>query len=363
MSIHAGDILDLVKGTLLDLGPNSFQQIAQTLQNYQVMGSWLKKDRVTFDSGRGIQKNLMDRVNRRARHLGLMETDGAVLPDLMSQLNIPWRHAQTDYPIVYQTDILMNRGKALVFNVLKPRRAGCMIDLADELEAKAWTCPTAANDVDPYGVPYYVVYNATTGFTGGLPSDHTTVAGINLTNTRNFKNYSVNMTALTKADGIKKMRKLHRAIDWISPVGVPDYSGPTRDLRIYTNDNNISDFEDLGEAQNENLGRDVAPMTAGSRKGAMGLSTNGAGDILFRKMPIEHVRQMDDTSVFSPGCTDPIYFIDHSTFTPVVLKGDFLRESDVEKVPGQHNVFRVFIDLTYNYLCFDRRRNGIIAKT
>lgn len=360
MSIHAGDILDLVKGTLLDLGPNSFQQIAQNLQSYAVMGTWLKKDRVTFDSGRGIQRNLMDRVNRRARHLGLMETDGAVLPDLMAQLNIPWRHAQSDYPIVYQTDILMNRGKALIFNVLKPRRAGCMIDLADELEAKAWSCPAAANDTDPFGVPYYIVYNATTGFNGGLPSDQTTVAGINLSNTRNFKNYTANYADYGKSDLIPKMRTGMRKIGWKSPVGVPDYSGPNRDLRMYTDEAGVTAFENVGEAQNENLGRDIASMSAGGNS-VPDMKKDPSGDILFRKMPIEWIPQLDDTSVYT-AATNPIYFIDHSTFTPVVLKGDFLRESDVEKVPGQHNVFRVFIDLTYNYLCFDRRRNAIFGK-
>jgi len=58
---------------------------------------------------------------------------------------------------------------------------------------------------------------------------------------------------------------------------------------------------------------------------------------------------------------NPVYGVDHSTFYPVCLTGDYLRESEAKPAPSQHNVFQVFVDLTYNYLCIDRRRNWVLA--
>jgi hypothetical protein len=45
-----------------------------------------------------------------------------------------------------------------------------------------------------------------------------------------------------------------------------------------------------------------------------------------------------------------------------VLAGDYLRETSPEKKADQHNTFVVFVDLTYNYFCIDRRRNSMFYK-
>lgn len=359
MPVHASDIIDLVKGTLDDLGRIKFQQIAQNLQHYEVMPKWMKKDRVTFDEGRGIQRNLMTRLQNNAAHVGLLETDGAVLPNLMENMRVDWCHAQTAWTFLYQTDILMNRGKSLIFNVIQPRRDGAMINLAEELEAKAWAVPEVDDANNPWGLPYWIVYNSTTGFNGGYPGSHTSLAGLNLTTQApNFKNYTANYTDVSKPDLLKTMRTGQRKIRWRSPVTIDDYRGSMgEDMRIYTDETTISELEDIGEAQNENLGRDLAPMQTGGGKDLKDID----GQLTFRKHPIIWVPQLDDTSVFT-AATNPVYMVDHSTFTPVCLKGDFMRESEPEKVPNQHNAFRVFVDLTYNYLCVDRRRNAVFAK-
>ncbi len=358
-TLTSSDIVDFVAGTLAHLGPPKFQQIAQNLQEYEVMGKWLKKDRVVFEDGNGIQRNLMSKLSNQAAHVGLLDKDTYDIPDLMDQLNVPWRHAQSKWGFVYQTDILMNRGRSLVFNVIEPRRADALISLAEELEAKAWAAPTASNKTDPYGVPYWIVYNATDGFTGGTPSDHTTVGGVSLTDSPNFKNYSATYTNVTKADLIKTMRTGHRKIGWKSPISMEDYrSGKGQRLQLYTNESRIAALEDIGEAQNENLGRDIASVQGASN------SNPDIGQVdmqlVFRRHPIFWVPQLDDTSVFT-ACSNPVYMIDHSTFFPYVLKGDYLREGEPTPVPNQHNVFRVFVDLSYNYLNIDRRRNAVFA--
>jgi len=176
--------------------------------------------------------------------------------------------------------------------------------------------------------------------------------------TTNFKNYCSTYVAVTKPDLIKTMRQAHRKIRWRAPVNVADYAkGAYGNLRLYTDNTTIAALEDLGEGQNENLGRDLGRF--GGAKDVKFVEET----LTFRRHPIIYVPQLDDTSVMTSSiATNPIYAIDHSTFYPVCLAGDFLREGEVIRAPGQHNVFRVFIDLTYNYMCVDRRRNAIFSK-
>lgn len=352
---------DLVLGTLKELGRAKFQQIAQTLQDYEVVGSWFKKDKVQFDYGTGIQRNLMTSLSRQARHNGVMSTDSVDIPSLMSQLSINWRHASAPWAFNYQ-EVLMNRGPALVFNIIKPRRVDALISLAEEIESKAWSLPAVGDTLLPWGIPYWVVYTASAApgsFSGGAPSGYTTVAGINPTTTPNFKNYSCTYSNPTKTDLIQSMRTGHRKTRWRSPTKINDYAkGTYGNLRYYTDDTTYVGFETAGEGQNENLGRDLAPF--GNYKDGM---QNIEGVLTFRRHPLIWVPQLDDTSVFTSSiATNPIYGIDHSTFYPVCLAGDFLRESEVLRSPNQHNVYRIFVDLTYNYLCVDRRRNQIYSK-
>jgi hypothetical protein len=128
------------------------------------------------------------------------------------------------------------------------------------------------------------------------------------------------------------------------------------DRRYYTNETTVSSFETIGEAQNENLGRDLAPFSAGGGGDVKDLD----GTLTFKKHPIVWVPQLDDTTVFT-ACTNPIYQIDHSVFYVYCLKGDYLRETGPNPAPNQHNMYRVFLDLTYNALCANRRRCAVFA--
>jgi hypothetical protein len=337
-TLQASQIADLVTTTLRDLGRGKFSQIAQELQNYEMMSKWLKQDKVQFDSGYGIQRTLLAKLGNAAKHVGLYEEDSVNVSDLLTTMNVPWRHAQTNWAYAYQ-ETLMNRGKALIVKVVEPRRIGALIDLAQELEEKAWAAPSSANTLDPYGVPYFIVKNATDGFNGGLPSDHSTVANVNLTTYPTYKNYTWQYTDVTKTDLLKDMRTAKRKTMWKPPVPSAASRGVGQDrYRIYVNETTINALELLGEAQNENLGRDLASMD---------------GEMTFHKIPIIWVPYLDNDT------TQPVYMIDHATFYPVCLKGDYLRDTGPLRAPLQHDVWHSFVDLSYNFICVDRRRNAV----
>jgi hypothetical protein len=234
MAITDQDINDLVVGTLKDLGRPDFQQIAQSITDYEIFPVMFKRDRVTFDSGIGIQKTLMTRLPDVARHVGWTEADAPSISDLLTTLNIPWRHATTNWSYKRQ-EMLMNRGKSLITNVIQARRAGALIDMVETLEAAGWTAPTSSDDdTEPFGIPYFVVKNSSTGFNGGAPSGHTLVANVNLTTHPTYKNYTAQYVNVSKPDLIKKMRTMKRKTGFKSPVDVPDYfRGKGMRYRVY----------------------------------------------------------------------------------------------------------------------------------
>ncbi|MBN2129139.1 MAG: hypothetical protein JW741_06565, partial [Sedimentisphaerales bacterium] len=208
-------------------------------------------------------------------------------------------------------------------------------------EKASWRLRAASDTKSPNGVPYYVVKNATTGFNGGNPSGFSDCVGIDASTEEKWRNYTDTYSQVTKDDLVASMRKAHRLTGFKSPVSIPDFRrGKGNRYRVYMNEATINSWELLAEAQNDQLGRDLAPMD---------------GVTAFKRHPVIYVAQLDDDT------SNPVYMLDHNTFYPVVLKGDYLRET--EPISGgvtQHNSFVVYLDLTFNLLCLDRRRNTVI---
>ena len=128
-------LADLITTTLPELGRLNFTQIAQSLQQFPVMQFWLKKDKVVMESdGLTIRRNLMQRTGQAAAFTGITDSDNVGIPTLMSFITVPWRHAQTAWAYHYQTDMLMNRGKAVIIKIIQPRRLGALLDKAKVLE-------------------------------------------------------------------------------------------------------------------------------------------------------------------------------------------------------------------------------------
>src|SRR5690606_27816170 len=110
-------------------------------------------------------------------------------------------------------------------------------------------------------VPYWIVKNPVEGFNGGLPADHTTIAGLDLDEHPNFKNYTGTYTAISASDLIRKLRKAMDQTAFKSPIGKDKFYGMKgKSWRLYTNLERELTSEVLARAQNENLDADRAAM-------------------------------------------------------------------------------------------------------
>lgn len=339
-AVLANDMADLTLGTLNDLGPPKFSQIAQKLQRYEVMSKWLKKDKVVFEDGRGIQRNLMTTLGEGGGYGGVYDEDRVTIGDHMAQMEVPWRHVNASWGWERRTDKSMNRGKSLVFDTIIPRRVAAMLRLAGDLETGGWSAPSLEEVLEPFGLPYWIVKDTSTtgGFNGGLPSDHVTVGNVNITTHPGFMNYAGAYTDVTFDDLIQSMLLGHMYVDFQSPVTAPEYRGALgKRFRVYVNFATKLAFDKKARMQNDDLGPDVAKMD---------------GQSTFKNHPIIPVPQLNADS------SNPVYMVDHDTFFPVVLSGEYMTET-VKPAPSQRTVTHVFIDLTFNFICIDRRRNAV----
>lgn len=340
--VTAAEIADLITSTLKNLGPPKIRQIAQDLTEYEMASKWFKKSKVVFDSGTGVKETLMFKYSDTARHVGLYEQDTLVIEPLLSNIEIGWVHLTNHYGFE-RRELLMNRGESKIVNMVSARRGACQLGLITQIEDTVWTLRDPSDAKLPNGLPYYIVKNATEGFNGGNPSGFSTCVGIDSTTQTKWRNYTGTYGVVSKEDLIRKMRKARRLTKFRSPETLKDFrEDGGQKWRIYVNEATIDALEMLGEQQNDNLGRDLHKMDE---------------QMTFGGNPIVYVPKLDEDT------TNPIYAINHDTFYPIALKGDWFNETEAKPLTGiQHNVFRVDMDLTYNLFCVDRRRNFVLYK-
>lgn len=348
MPLSDSDVIDLLKSTKAEQSEGKMTQIATTLQNYELMGRVLKEDKVQFESGHSIERRVMTSDSGNASNVATVyDTDEVAVGDVLQTISIPWKRTKSYY--LYDLhEIMVNRSGSKLIDLKKVRRADGMIGLAKKLEDAFVSKPTDSTDkVTPFGMTYWVVKNASEGFNGGNPSGFSAGAGglDSATYTR-WRNWSRQYTNFTKPDLIKGMRKAYNNIQFKSPTDIPGDDGRNKTekdngqrYRIYCNEASRENAEDIGEAQNDNLGRDLAVYD---------------GKMVFRGNPVVWLPALDaDTS-------NPFYFLDMDSFYPVVMTGDYMRESDPAPMAGRHRVFVIWIDLTWNMFCKNRRCNAVL---
>lgn len=337
-TVQASGLNDLVKATQNELGEMKFTDISTDLNKLTAMSKLMKKSRVEFNAGPLIQFDVNTDHNNSARFTGLWGSDNVAEGDSLIQGQVPWRHMTANYAIE-RREVAMNRSPRTIVSLVKLRRLRAMIAVALKMEERFWKYPASTDEVSPYGVPYWVCKNASEGFNGGTPSGYTTVGGINPTTYSRWKNWTAGYTNVDDADFIAKAWKASEYTDFEPPVqGIPTFN--TGDsYGFYTNYALHAALKQHLMGQNEDLGADIDPM----------------GNPTLRRVPIQFVRYLDNDT------TNPLYGINFGVFKTTGLRGEWGKETVLENQPGKHTVSVTHIDWSFNFLCWDRRRNFVIS--
>jgi hypothetical protein len=345
-TLQVNNIPDLVSMTLPQLGKLKFTDLMSNYQSTIMLKRTMKKSKMTFESGSAVDFNVITDTNHSAKMVGIGESDNVNIPTLMTKGEVPWRHCTWNW--AYDRRVLaMNREPSRIVDLLQTQRIAAFGDAIIMFEIQGWQVPSATDLKSAYGIPYWVVKSNTTatqannnGFNGGAPTGYTTVGNINPTTYVRWQNYATQYTNLSKDDFVRKARRMAFYLDWAPLVDeIPTYDTGD-DLGQFANYVTVASLEELLEAQNDDLGNDVAAMD---------------GKTLFRRKPVTPVRQLDlDT-------TNPFYMINFGEFHTQGLRGEWMYETPIPITPGQHTVGQVHVDCSFNWICRNRRRNGVIA--
>jgi len=351
MAYTVEQLTGLVNSTISHYGKKKVTDIAADYQDYVVMDKLMKDGKIVYNGGKDYKFNVTKTLGGNARHVGLFQTDDVNVTDSIVQGTVPWKFTQTSYAFDTREEAINSADPTQIVDHIRLRRDREMAGLVELCEQDFWA-NNATDDTSnktPFGLPYWVCKSsaktaiADHGFIGGDPSGFTSgAAGLAVATYPNYQNYAGNYTSVTKDDLVKFMRRACRQTDFKSPIKHPNYdtSGTSQRFQIYVNNDTIEEFEEAGEAQNENLGRDMASMD---------------GTITFKKNPIIWVPFLDaDTSA-------PVYMINWGVFHMACLK-DWVLKENTKPAPQQNNVVQTFVELGWNTACEDRRKQAVLSK-
>lgn len=335
------DINDMMTTTLDDYGPPTFRQAAQRYQRYELFSRWFQEEKVKSDGGMAINHRLMLTHDTDNLHTGPFSQDSLSFGDVLSNIRVEWVYMKKPWTFNYN-ELITNRGPALLTNIVEPRRTNVLLNFAHDIERKGWGAPSGTSDNKvPYGVSFWVVKNSAQGFNGGYPSGFTSLAGIDLNLYPNFKNYTDSYVDVSEDDLCFKLNQAKQLTDFVSPAGTGGMGDVVRDnYRLYCNNGTKLRLNKLARARNESYGLDLAYAEGGA--------------VVHNGNPIVYVPFLDGDS------SNPIYMLCHEVFKPWVQEDNFLRESEVMRWPEDHNQYCVWIDMSYNYVCEDRRRQAVL---
>lgn len=293
--------------------------------------------------------------NAKQVHIYQETTENVV--NIQKEIIVDWTHGQTSLTYERRELKVNSMSSRQIANLFKIRNTNMYVEFADHLEKRAWFSPNdSSDDLNPHGIPTWLPIGSNNE--EGYVSDAYNYAdtgtanagGIDATVNTRWKSYysdfdSVNDTFL------ERLGRAFRKTYFKSPKIATDLvDGPMSMFGIYTNDNIISAYETLARKSDDQVGADLGKY---------------CGNTAFKRRPLEYVDMLDSGNADSTiHGTDPIYGINHNYFEIICLEGDnFVRQEPMNDVKT-HNIFTVFVDVTYQFICTDRQKCGfVLAKT
>jgi len=349
-SLSNDTLRDLLMTTMQQLPWDGQFEVLQKYHDYPIVNQWFAKDRIAFDGGVSIVRQVQVTETGGAHFTRPYTPEAPSVGDVQARLRAQWVQATHNYSISRQ-EMMRNRNKAKLIDLVKTRRIDCMMELANLLEYYAWQVPTSSNDdLAPMGIPYWLppITSAqqtagTYGHSGGNPSGFSDCGGIDASAAKNAR-WRTYVDAWSNGDGdiddvdIKRITRMLRRLKFNPPSIVESLTqAGLNNLRLYSVEKIIDSLEDRARKSEASLGGDVGKF---------------ANTTVIKGIPVLWSEILDaDTK-------NPMYAVNHDYFKPFVMEGDYLRETGPMNDREQHDVFTTFVDLQFNYICTNRQRGG-----
>ena len=332
------DLVLLTQEKLIKRG--AFVDLQTDLQDHVAVREMWKGKRKVFEGGNDWRADVQMDHNHSAKAVALYATDGSAINNTMQKAVIQPRHMNANY-IYDLREPDFQRGGVATSKYVQTKYVGMMVSFFELLEEYLWTKPVDSGDeLQPYGMAYWITKSATEGFNGGNPAGFASGrGGLSSDDWPRWSNWTAPYTNVTDEDLVTKMSRAHRKTRFRSPVSHSQPDLGAMKNGIYTNDSVIGDLERLQRQNNTNLGSDIT----------------GGSSPLFKSTPFTYTPYLDDDS------TNPIYMLDWKWLAIGVLAGWANNLGKPEPVAGKHNVRRVDMDVSLNMVCTNLRRQAVFS--
>jgi len=361
MGVKNAALADLISTTLEDL-PEQYFEVTWDHPDYEFCRIY-QQERLEVDGGTSIKRKLMLDDSGNAKYRRLYDVDTPTVGEVMKTIDVPWTQIGTNYSWD-KLEILRNRSDAKGFiKLMTVRRIDGLWSLANLIEERAWKTPSdSADDLYPYGVPYYL--NAidadssdTAGFVGQTirfqdGNTSKVCAGLDAEANPRWKNYAATYSAVDNAL-LTTFRIAFMKTKFKAPLIVNDPAQKNQGAkRIYTNAKISAALMDLADQRDDrHVGKDVLGN----------LRVDDGGLCSINRLPVVYIDQLDDVTDPETGDEmDPIYCIDFRKFIPVVQTDYWMVEGEPMTDRTQHTTFTVYLDGSHNNLCTNRRTAGFV---
>jgi hypothetical protein len=355
--------IDLGQATLEQFNQDKLE-VALKHQCYEVLNQWFGKDKVQYDGGDRVTRYISLRDTGNAQHVRMYDTDTPLVSNVDEVIKVEWTHAMTSFTYSVK-ELAMNMGnRSRIYSLLKQRRMNAFREFADLLEEVAWRTPTGTtDDLNPFGIPAWLVQpdtdpaegvGAFTGYLGDYWSDTetamTTVGNIACSSTANprWANYYEDHGGKIDSTLLKRLGRAFRKTKFQSPMFAKQAIDPNSgfsNFRLYTNNAVLDGMEEIARLSDDAVGYDLGKY---------------AGSTIYKGIPFIYVDVLDTAKQYVYG-KDPIFGVNHGHFYPCVLNGENFRVSPPMTKVGNHNTLTVYIDLSYAYICDNRRTAGFLC--
>lgn len=338
--LQISQFADFVQSTLANYQTPRLVSLITDLQHFPFAKRMLKKSKMMVQGGTTAANWKVDFKSSEAfRWIATTDQDRTNVEDGLVEATVPWRKATVNYAF-YDEELDFNKGEWALLDLVKNRDNRAQAAWVEGIERAFWNFTAASDSLTMLGIPYFCTKNATVGFSGGIPSGYSSVAGISPTTYSRWNNYSGNYMNVTLDDLIRKARKMAELTGFEPPIEKIPELDDGMDLAYGTTLSVRQTFEEVAESRNDNLGPDVAKYD---------------GQVMFRRSPLEWVPVLDTDT------TNPFYQLDYGAIKILVKSGWWKKKTVVNPVPGQRNVTAVHDDSYLQLACWNRRRLGVLA--
>ena len=360
---------DIVKATaeyLIQQG--HFTNLLSDLNEYAIVKRILPNHKKVFAGGLDwtflAAIDAYNNGNGTAKFTGLFEDDTFNRKNVLVQGKVSPRFLTASY-IYDKREPVLNSGEAskskllAIVEFVKLQLELMYQSALDLMETTfAGVGPTYADDKKtPHGLAFYIQKqsnsdassHANGGFDGkdpSLPASSSSATptacprcGISTSSYARWANWAAQYADISKDDLVKKMRIAAHKINFKSPLSLTDPTLSTG-REILTGLDVLQELESLLEAQNMNLGNDVASKD---------------GKVLFKGAPVEYVPVIDNDT------RNPIYMIDWKTLVFGTVAGWDKKVSAPKEDDAQHNTMKGFLDMSCEMVCTNLRNQAVLS--